>query len=150
MASSWPVHILWDELHKMKLRLHCPGHITMWQSKFNQWKRLRIAVISWFNSYFFLGNNCYTLFGGSLSDYFFYWERCVCGLRSPSFDIMGPSTTIEIQAWISNHMPNNMWADITYPFSHLTRRTIEVWERVNNFIPHFTMDVIIYPCWDEN
>ena len=27
--------------------------------------------------------------------------------------------------------------------------TVEVWEWINNLIPHFIMDVITYPCWDS-
>ena len=26
--------------------------------------------------------------------------------------------------------------------------TVEVWEWINYFMPHFAMDVITYPCWD--
>ena len=26
--------------------------------------------------------------------------------------------------------------------------SVEVWEWINNFIPHFTGRVITYPCWD--
>ena len=35
---------------------------------------------------------------------------------------------------------------ITFP--KLNGATIEVWEWISNFIPHFIMDVIIHPCWD--
>ena len=28
--------------------------------------------------------------------------------------------------------------------------TVEVWECISNFIPHFIMDMITYPCWDSN
>ena len=28
--------------------------------------------------------------------------------------------------------------------------TVEVWEWIRNFIPHFVMVVITYPCWDSN
>ena len=33
-----------------------------------------------------------------------------------------------ISAWINNHMPNNVWDEITYPFNG---------EWIGNFIPHF-------------
>ena len=37
---------------------------------------------------------------------------------------------------------------ITYPFTNLNRYTVEVWECKGNFIAHFMMEVITYPCWD--
>ena len=40
-----------------------------------------------------------------------------------------------------------MWDEITYPFPNFNGCTVEVWEWINNFIPHFIMDVITYPCW---
>ena len=51
-------------------------------------------------------------------------------------------------AWISNHMSNEVWDEITYPFPNFNGCTVEVWEWKSNFIPHFIMDVITYPCWD--
>ena len=42
----------------------------------------------------------------------------------------------------------NVWDEITYPFPNFNGATIEVWEGINDFIPHFLMDVITYPCWD--
>ena len=54
-----------------------------------------------------------------------------------------------IQAWIINHMASNVWDEITqYPFSNFSGCTVDVWEWISNFIPHFIMDVITYPCWD--
>ena len=46
-----------------------------------------------------------------------------------------------IPAWRSNYMPGKMWDEITYSF-------LKVKEWIINFIPHFIMDVITYPCWD--
>ena len=40
---------------------------------------------------------------------------------------------ILIPAWISNHIPSEMWGEITYPFPNFN----EVWEWVSNFNPHF-------------
>ena len=45
-------------------------------------------------------------------------------------------------------MPNNVWDEITYPFPNLNGCTVEVWEWIGIFIPHFIMDVITYPYWD--
>ena len=38
-----------------------------------------------------------------------------------------------------------VWDEIIYPFPNFNDATVEVWERISNFIPHFT-----YPCWDYN
>ena len=47
---------------------------------------------------------------------------------------------------ISNRMPGNVWHEITYPFPNVNGCTVEVWEWICKFIPHFMMDVIIYLC----
>ena len=39
-----------------------------------------------------------------------------------------------------------MWDEITYPFSNFNGCTVEVWEWISNFIPHFTGHVITYTC----
>ena len=43
-------------------------------------------------------------------------------------------------------MPSTMWDQITYPFPNFNGCTVEVWEWISNFIPHFIRDVITYPC----
>ena len=53
-----------------------------------------------------------------------------------------------IPAWISNHMIGNVWGPIAYPFLNFNGCTVEVKEWISNFIPHFIMDEITYPCWD--
>ena len=40
--------------------------------------------------------------------------------------------------------------EIIYPFPKFNSATVEIWEWICNFISHFIMDVIIYPCWDHN
>ena len=40
------------------------------------------------------------------------------------------------------------WGEITYPFPNFNGVAVEVWERINNFTPHFIMDIIDYP-WHE-
>ena len=53
-----------------------------------------------------------------------------------------------VPAWISNCMPSKMW-DKLLIHSHATMVvTVEVWKWMNNFIWHFIMGVIAYPCWD--
>ena len=44
-------------------------------------------------------------------------------------------------------MPNKVWDVITYPFPNFNGATIEVWEWISNFIPHFIMDVITHLIW---
>ena len=57
---------------------------------------------------------------------------------------------ILIPAWISNRMSSKVQDKIAYPFPNFNICTIEVWEWINNFMPHFLMDVITYPCWDQS
>ena len=45
-------------------------------------------------------------------------------------------------------MPSKVWDEIIYPFPNFNGATIEVWKWVSNFIPHFIMGVITYPCYD--
>ena len=45
-------------------------------------------------------------------------------------------------------MASEMWDEFTYPFLNFNSATVEVWEWLGNFIPHFIMDGITYPCWD--
>ena len=52
------------------------------------------------------------------------------------------------QACKSNHMPNEVWIEITSPFSNFNSCTAEVWELISNLILHFRMDGITYPCKD--
>ena len=53
-----------------------------------------------------------------------------------------------IPAWISGYTHYKVCNEITYPFPDFNRCTVEVWEWISNFIPHFTLHVITYPCWD--
>ena len=51
---------------------------------------------------------------------------------------------------ISNHRPIKTWDEITYPFSNFDSCMVKIWECITNFIQHFIMDVIAYPCWDRS
>ena len=42
-----------------------------------------------------------------------------------------------IPACISNHTPSKVWDRITYPFLNFNGCTVEVYEWISNFIPHF-------------
>ena len=48
-----------------------------------------------------------------------------------------------------DNMYDKMYDKIIYPFPNFNGATVEVWERVNNVIPHFTGPVITNPCWDK-
>ena len=39
--------------------------------------------------------------------------------------------------------------EIIDPFPNVNGYTIEVWEWISDFIPHFTWHVITYPCWER-
>ena len=43
-------------------------------------------------------------------------------------------------------MPNKVWDELTDPFPNFNSATVEVWEWMSNFISHFIIDVITYPC----
>ena len=45
-------------------------------------------------------------------------------------------------------MPGKVLDEITYPFLNFNGYTVEVKEWKSNFILHFIMDVITYPCYD--
>ena len=60
---------------------------------------------------------------------------------------------ILIPTWISNHMPDEIWDAITYPFPNLNGAAVDVLEWISNFIPHLIVDVMlihagikVYPC----
>ena len=38
----------------------------------------------------------------------------------------------------------------TYSFSNFNGATVDIWEWINNFIPHFIMDVITYSRWEQS
>ena len=46
-----------------------------------------------------------------------------------------------ILAWISNHMPSKVWDDIPYPFPNCNGCTVDLWEWISDFTPHFMMVV---------
>ena len=72
--------------------------------------------------------------------------------KHPCAYFMGcPTTTLWltlIPAWMSNHIHYKVWYEIIHPFPNINSCTVEVWEWMINFIPHFTGHVITYPCWD--
>ena len=53
-------------------------------------------------------------------------------------------------AWVSDYIHYKVRVEVTYSFPNFTGATVEVWECMNYFIPHFTGHVITYPCWDKS
>ena len=48
----------------------------------------------------------------------------------------------------SNYTHYNVRGEITYPFLYFNGATVEDYEWISNFTPHFIKHVITYPCWD--
>ena len=61
---------------------------------------------------------------------------------------LGPLLVI-IPELISNHKPRKLWDKITYPIPNFNGCFWNL-EWISNFILHFIMDVITYPCWDQS
>ena len=51
-----------------------------------------------------------------------------------------------IPALMINYIHYKVWGEITYSFPNFKGCTVEVWEWISNFKPHFTGHVITYPC----
>ena len=49
---------------------------------------------------------------------------------------------------ISNHMPSKLQDVFAYPIPSFNGFTIEIWDWISNFIPHFIMDIITYSYCD--
>ena len=49
-----------------------------------------------------------------------------------------------IPACKSNYIHYKVWVEIIYPFPNFNGAAVEVWERINNFIPHFTGHICDY------
>ena len=49
---------------------------------------------------------------------------------------------ILIPAWISNHIHQDVWDEITYPLTNFHCATVEVWEWISFFISYFNGPVI--------
>ena len=70
---------------------------------------------------------------------------CLAMIEISKYTITGPfywHVLDLIPAWISNCTQYIMWGEITYPFPNFNGATVEVWEWISNFIPHFIIDVI--------
>ena len=82
-----------------------------------------------------------------------YWVCSVMMIKCGSSDDIKSLGTLLLTwfdfnpAWIRNHMSSKVWDQIIHPFPNFNSATVDVWELISNFIPHFIMDVINYPCW---
>ena len=47
-------------------------------------------------------------------------------------------------------MDNQLHVQEIVGCNYFNRATVEVWDWISNFIPHLIMDVINYPCWDND
>ena len=54
----------------------------------------------------------------------------------------------ELTLNLADYMSSKVWDKITNPFPNFNGATVEVWEWISDFIPHFIMDVITYPRQD--
>ena len=39
-------------------------------------------------------------------------------------------------------MSSKFWDEITYPFPNVNGGTVEIWDRISNFIPHIAMHLL--------
>ena len=44
----------------------------------------------------------------------------------------------------------DVWDEIAYHCLNFNDATLEVFEMISNFTPHFIMDEIVCPCWDKS
>ena len=51
-----------------------------------------------------------------------------------------------VPAWISKCIHYKVWDEITYSFPNFNSSTIDVWEWIINFILHFTVHAVTFPC----
>ena len=59
-------------------------------------------------------------------------------------DLLVTAVLSLIPTWIDNHIPNEVWDEITYPFPDSNDCAVEVWECISNFILHFVLDILIH------
>ena len=56
--------------------------------------------------------------------------------------------SILVLVWISNHGPSKVWDEMP-SVTNFNGCTVEVWDRISEFISYFIMVIITYPCWDK-
>ena len=91
-------------------------------------------------------NNLITLFFPGMSLFVIVlrgWQHSAWIVHS-----WGPFGLTLISAWISNYIYYKLWHEVTYPFPNSS--TVEIWELICNFISHFIIYILTYPCWDQS
>ena len=71
-----------------------------------------------------------------MSEFIPLWWPPPCSQDPLTWFNFNPSMDTENVVW--NHLP----------FPNCKDATVEVWEWISNFILHYIMDIITYPCWD--
>ena len=104
--------------------------------RYSEWNAHIINAVRFIGAY---GNTSYEM-TDTHTNYTYRWLGVKLHLRY----IQGPRLLTLISVWISNHTPNKVWDEITYPFSNFIGCTIEVWECIHKFTTHFIMNVITY------
>ena len=54
-----------------------------------------------------------------------------------------------LPAQLADYSHYEVWDEITYPVPNFNGATIDIWEWIGNFIPHFAGHMFSYPCWDD-
>ena len=70
----------------------------------------------------------------------------------PLYNDLGPLllTWINFNPRLENSIHYQMWDENTYSFPNFSGWTVEVWEWISNFIPHFIGHVITFRCWYQS
>ena len=76
-----------------------------------------------------------------------YLSQCCPKSLSP-YGVTRPQWVKPRKDRISNYIHYKVWDEITYPLPIFNAATVEVWEWIRNFIPHFIRSVVTYPSWD--
>ena len=103
--------------HKKTYVMELHGLHLPWEYRFYHSSRVMLG------GHWKIINNYQVLILFSVLVWMLVWLRtCLIGL----FHQYGLTLILE---WISNRMPNNVWDEITYPFSNFNDCTFQVWKR---------------------
>ena len=80
------------------------------------------------------------------------YSTCQCNLMlhyirgAPFTDMVYSKFQRGLIAWIDDYIHHTVWDEITHPFPNFNGCTVEVWEWISNFIPHFTWRMVVNAC----
>ena len=77
-----------------------------------------------------------------LGDSTLWWAHSWCKAMKAIYIIYLHGAT-SIPLWISNHMLNKVWDEINHLFTNFNDCTFQIWKWINNFNPHFIMDIYL-------